>query len=56
VRTCHVSGDNTLDLFQATKSAQAFTFYLGPLSPEIHHVVVKAQAMIECRQNWRPAR
>ena len=49
--TCQISGDITLDLFQATKSAQAFTFYLGPLSPEIHNVVVKAQAMIECRQN-----
>jgi hypothetical protein len=49
--TCTVSGDITLDLFQATKSAQAFTFYLGPLSPTIHNVVVKAQAMIECRTN-----
>jgi hypothetical protein len=49
--TCTVDGTVTLDLFQATKSAQAFTFYLGPLSPTIHNVVVKAQAMIECRQN-----
>jgi hypothetical protein len=47
--TCQVGGDITLELFQATKSAQAFTFYLGPLSPTIHQVVVKAQAMIECR-------
>jgi hypothetical protein len=38
-------------LFQATKSAQAFTFYLGPLSPTIHNVVVKARALIECRNN-----
>jgi len=49
--TCSVDGTVTLDLFQATKSAQAFTFYLGPLTPEIHNVVVKAQAMIECRSN-----
>jgi hypothetical protein len=57
--TCTVTGDITLDLFQATKSAQAFTFYLGPLSPTIHNVVVKtihnvvvkAQAEIECRTN-----
>jgi len=49
--TCSIDGTVTLDLFQATKSAQAFTFYLGPLSPTIHNVVVKAQAMIECRQN-----
>jgi hypothetical protein len=48
--TCQVNGDITLELFQATKSAQAFTFYLGPLSPTIHNVVVKAQA-IECRKN-----
>jgi hypothetical protein len=49
--TCTVEGDITLELFQATKSAQAFTFYLGPLTPTIHNVVVKAQAMIECRAN-----
>jgi hypothetical protein len=29
----------------------AFTFYLGPLSAIVHSVVVKAQAMIECRTN-----
>ena len=49
--TCTVNGDITLELFQATKSAQAFTFYLGPLTPTVHSVVVKAQAMIECRSN-----
>jgi hypothetical protein len=49
--TCEVNGDITLELFQATKSAQAFTFYLGPLSATIHNVVVKAQAEIECRNN-----
>lgn len=49
--TCTVNGDLTLKLFQATKSAQAFTFFLGPLSSTIHSVVVKAQALIECRAN-----
>jgi hypothetical protein len=49
--TCTVNGDITLELFQATKSAQAFTFFLGPLSPTVHKVAVKAQAMIECRNN-----
>jgi hypothetical protein len=49
--TCVVNGDIALELFQATKSAQAFTFFLGPLSPTIHKVEVKAQAMIECRSN-----
>lgn len=49
--TCTVNGDITLELFQATKSAQAFTFYLGPLSPTVHKVEVFAQAQIECRNN-----
>ena len=49
--TCTISGDAILELFQATKSANAFTFFLGPLSPTIHKVEVKAQAMIECRVN-----
>jgi hypothetical protein len=49
--TCTVDGDVTLELFQATKSAQSFTFFLGPLTPTIHKVEVKAQAMIECRSN-----
>jgi hypothetical protein len=49
--TCTVNGDVTLELFQATKSANAFTFFLGPLSPTIHKVEVKAQAVIECRNN-----
>ena len=49
--TCVVNGDITLELFQATKSAQAYTFFLGPLPATIHKVEVKAQAMIECRSN-----
>jgi hypothetical protein len=49
--TCVVNGDITLELFQATKSAQSFTFFLGPLPPVIHKVEVKVQAMIECRSN-----
>ena len=49
--TCTVNGDITLELFQKTKSAQAFTFYLGPLTPTVHKVVVKAQTLIECRNS-----
>jgi len=49
--TCVVNGDITLELFQATKSAQSFTFFLGPLPPIVHKVEVKAQALIECRSN-----
>ena len=48
---CTVTGDITLDLFQATKSAQAFTFFIGPLDPIVHSVVVKAGATVECRAN-----
>jgi hypothetical protein len=49
--TCTVSGDATLELFQQTKSANAYTFFLGPLSPVIHKVEVKAQGMIECHDS-----
>jgi hypothetical protein len=49
--TCVVNGDIILELFQATKSAQSFTFFLGPLPPVVHKVEVKAQALIECRNN-----
>jgi hypothetical protein len=49
--TCVVTGNILLELFQRTKSAQAFTFFAGPLSPIIHSVVVKAQGLIECRAN-----
>ena len=49
--TCTVTGNILLELFQRTKSAQAFTFFAGPLSPVIHSVVAKAQGLIECRAN-----
>lgn len=49
--TCVVTGNILLELFQRTKSAQAFTFFAGPLPPIIHSVVVKAQGLIECRAN-----
>jgi hypothetical protein len=48
---CDVTGDITLELFQRTKNANSFVFFLGPLDPKIHSVVVKAQALIECREN-----
>lgn len=49
--TCTVTGNILLELFQRTKSAQAFTFFAGPLTPVIHSVKVKAQGLIECRAN-----
>jgi hypothetical protein len=49
--TCTVTGNVLLELFQRTKSAQAFTFFAGPLNAITHHVVAKAQGLIECRSN-----
>jgi hypothetical protein len=49
--TCVVTGNILLELFQRTKSAQAFTFFQGPLPAIIHQVKVKAQGLIECRTN-----
>jgi len=46
--TCTVGGDITLDLFQQTKNANAFTFFLGPLSPTIHSVKAYAKGEILC--------
>jgi len=46
--TCTVNGQAILELYQATKSANSFTFFIGPLSPIIHSVVVKVQGLIEC--------
>jgi len=48
---CNVTGDITLELFQRTKNANSFVFFLGPLDPDIHSVKVMAQALIECRSN-----
>ena len=48
---CTVTGNILLELFQRTKSAQAFTFFAGPLVPVIHSIKVKAQGLIECRAN-----
>jgi hypothetical protein len=41
----------TLDLFEATKNANAFNFFIGPLDPIVHSVEVKAQGTVECSQN-----
>lgn len=49
--TCDVVSDITLELFQQTKSANSFTFFLGPLPPTIHKVEVKAQGLIECHDS-----
>ena len=47
--TCVVNGDAVLALFQMTKEANSFAFFLGPLGPTVHKVEVKAQGVIECR-------
>jgi len=49
--TCTMSGDVTLELFQATKNANSFVFFKGPLDAIIHSVKVKAQGFVECRSN-----
>ena len=49
--TCLVTGDVTLDLFQATKNANSFVFFLGPLGPTIHSVKAVAVGSIECLDN-----
>jgi len=46
--SCTIGGDITLDLFQATKNANSFTFFLGPLSPTTHSVKAYATAEIQC--------
>jgi hypothetical protein len=46
--SCTVSGTVTLDLFQATKNANSFTFFLGPLSPTTHSVKAFASGEIQC--------
>jgi hypothetical protein len=48
---CTVTGDITLGLFQRTKNANAFTFFISGLPPVAHKVEVKAQAYVECRSN-----
>jgi hypothetical protein len=49
--TCTVNGQAILELYQATKSANSFTFFIGPLSPIIHSVVVKVEGLIECHDS-----
>lgn len=46
--SCTIGGDITLDLFQATKNANSFTFFLGPLSPTTHSVKAYATGEIQC--------
>jgi len=52
---CVVNDTVTLDLFQATKNANSFNFYLGPLGTSIHSVVVKAKGFIECSKDGSKA-
>jgi len=48
---CVVDQTVTLDLFQATKNANSFNFYLGPMGTGVHGVVVKAKGFIECSKD-----
>ena len=48
---CVVDEMVTLDLFQATKNANSFNFYLGPLGTSVHSAVVKAKGFIECSKD-----
>ena len=41
----------TIELFQATKNANHFNFYAGPLSATLHTVDVWAEGSVDCRDN-----
>ena len=41
----------TIELFEATKNANHFNFYAGPLSATLHTVEVWAQGSVDCRDN-----
>ena len=41
----------TIELFQATKNANHFNFYAGPLSAILHTVEVWAEGSVDCRDN-----
>ncbi len=47
-----VATDNiTIELFQATKNANHFNFYAGPLGANLHTVDVWAEGAVDCRDN-----
>jgi hypothetical protein len=41
----------TIEMFQATKNANHFNFYAGPLSAILHTVEVWAEGSVDCRDN-----
>ena len=41
----------TIELFQATKNANHFNFYAGPLGATLHTVDVWAEGAVDCRDN-----
>lgn len=41
----------TIELFQATKNANHFNFYAGPLNATLHTVEVWAEGAVDCRDN-----
>ena len=47
-----IATDNiTIELFQATKNANHFNFYAGPLGATLHTVDVWAEGSVDCRDN-----
>lgn len=47
-----LSTDNiTIELFEATKNANHFNFYAGPLGATLHTVEVWAEGSVDCRDN-----
>lgn len=49
--TCDITGSITLELFQQTKEAASFSFYLGPLGTGLKDVKVMAAGEIDCRDD-----
>jgi hypothetical protein len=52
--TCEVTDTITLELFQRTKNANSFNYYLGPLAPKLHDVKVQARGIVVCFANGAP--
>lgn len=48
---CTVNDEITLELFQRTKNANSFHYFLGPLDPILHDVRVEARAIVACYKN-----
>ncbi len=51
---CVVTDTITLELFQRTKNANSFHYFLGPLDPILHDVRVEARGIVQCFSNGVP--